>query len=288
MKKANNRQHPVIGTVDLIVENLEHTLAFYINVLGFQVLDQTASSASLTADGKTPLLTLEQPEDVKPRKRTTGLYHIAFLLPDRSDLANIVHYFIQTSAQLQGASDHHVSEALYLSDPEGNGIEIYIDREPNTWKWDGDQVYMTTQALDVEDLLKNASDEGWQGMPTGTIVGHIHLQVAELEKTKEFYCEGLGFDAVLNYGSQALFVSKERYHHHIGLNIWNSGGAPAPAKNSAGLKWFTIIFPNNAIMSEAVNRLRKINAWISESDGEVTIKDPSGIYIRLITEENER
>lgn len=277
--------HPVIGEVNLIVQNLDRTLEFYKNVLGFQVLEQTNEMASLTADGKSVLVRLEQVENVNPRQRTTGLYHIAFLLPNRSDLADIVHHFISTRQQLQGASDHHVSEALYLADPEGNGIEIYIDRAPELWKWDGDQVYMTTQALDIEDLLKDASEAGWKGMPEGTVNGHIHLQVSELQKTKEFYCEGLGFDLMLNYGSQALFIAKEKYHHHIGLNTWNSAGAPAPAENSAGLKSFTIILPNEEAMKQTVQNLEKLHAMVSKADGKVITKDPSGIHIQLTTKE---
>lgn len=275
----------VIGNVVLTVQNLETMLAFYKD-LGFQVLEQSENKASITADGKTVLLTLEQPIDAIPRQpHTTGLFHIAFLLPNRSDLADIIHYFIQSRFPLEGASDHHVSEALYLSDPEGNGIEIYIDRAPEEWKWQDDQVYMTTQALDVEDLLKTSSGAGWQGMPEKTVVGHVHLQVSELQKTKEFYCKGLGFDPVLNYGSQALFISKDRYHHHIGLNTWNSAGAKAPAENSAGLKYFTIVLPTDEERRKVLSQLEEINAWVTEKDGEIITRDPSGIHIHLQTRE---
>ena len=274
--------HPVIGQVDLIVEDLERILPFYIDVLGLQVVEQTDRTASLAADGKTTLLTLEQPDNVKPRKPgTTGLFHIAFLLPHRSDLANLVHHFIQTRYQLQGASDHHVSEALYLADPEGNDIEIYIDRAPEVWKWDGDQVHMTTEALDVENLLKDASETGWTGMPDQTIIGHIHLQVSDLKKAQEFYCNGLGFDLVLNYGSQAAFISKDRYHHDIGLNTWNSAGASAPDENSAGLKLYTILLPNEEAKQQVIRQLEKLEAWMKVEDGKVITRDPSGIHIQL-------
>ncbi|MBS4177903.1 VOC family protein [Lederbergia citrea] len=282
-----SHSHSIIGQVVLKVQNLESTVAFYKDLLGFQIIEQTDNKAALSADGKTALLILEKRDDATPRQpQTTGLYHIAFLLPNRSDLADIVNHFIQTRTQLQGASDHHVSEALYLADPEGNGIEIYIDRAPEEWKWEGDQVYMTTQALDIESLLGDASDAGWKGMPEDTIIGHIHLQVSELQKTRQFYCEGLGFDPVLNYGSQALFISKDRYHHHIGLNTWNSAGGQAPAENSAGLKWFSIVVRDEDEKRKVVNQLEKINAWMSEENGEIITKDPSGIYIKLTTKEN--
>ncbi|MFK4998859.1 VOC family protein [Bacillus sp. N9] len=145
-------------------------------------------------------------------------------------MADIVHHFIQKQIPIQGASDHDVSEALYLADPEGNGIEIYVDRSPDAWTWNGDQVYMTTKALDIENLLQDGSATGWKGMPAGTFIGHIHLQVSELAETKQFYCDRMGFEPILNYGSQALFISKHRYHHHIGLNTWNSEGAEPQLK----------------------------------------------------------
>ncbi|HEY4554526.1 MAG TPA: VOC family protein [Bacillaceae bacterium] len=274
--------HPLISQVELVVQNLDQTLDFYTGVLGFQVLEKSAKKAALTADGKTALLALEQDEGAILRnQRTTGLYHIAFLLPDRSDLADIINHFIRLRYPLQGASDHYVSEALYLADPEGNGIEIYTDRPAHAWKWEGDQVFMTTQALDVEDVLKEASGAGWERMPARTVIGHIHLQVSDLQDTKRFYCEGLGFDPVLNYGSQALFVSKDRYHHHIGLNTWNSRGASAPPENSTGLKWFDIMLPNEEERNKVVRQLKDAGAWVSEENDPILTKDPSGIFMRL-------
>lgn len=278
----NLKQHPVISSVNLLVENLQSTMKFYIDVLGFKVLKETETEATLTADGKTPILTLQQPSDIQKRKRSTGLYHIAFLLPNRSDLADIIHYFIKTQYPLQGASDHHVSEALYLADPEGNGIEIYIDRPTDQWKWDDGQVHMTTVALDIESILREASTEGWKGMPEQTLVGHIHLQVNELQKTKQFYCDLLGFEPVLNYGSQALFISKHRYHHHIGMNTWGSAGAPAPAENSAGLKWFTILVPDEKELQAVKDRLQAAGEYIAEEQGSFITKDPAGIRVRLL------
>ncbi|MBS4196038.1 VOC family protein [Lederbergia citri] len=275
-------QPSVIKQAVLTVQNLERSVDFYEKVLGFKVIERTNEKASISADGKTALLSLEQRKDATPRDpRTSGLYHIAFLMPNRSHLADIVHYFIQTRYPLQGASDHHVSEALYLADPEGNGIEIYIDRDPEKWIWQGDQVYMTTEPLDVENLLQEATETGWKGMPEKTIIGHIHLQVAELEKTREFYYDGLGFDLILRYGSQALFMSKNKYHHHIGLNTWNSKGVAAPSENSTGLKYFTIALPNNEEKQKIMEQLKKINAPMTEENGKILTTDPSGINIVL-------
>ncbi|MCR2821175.1 VOC family protein [Lederbergia panacisoli] len=275
-------QSTIIKQAVLTVQNLDKTVAFYEKILGFKVIERTNEKATVSADGETGLLVLEQNQSAAPRNpKATGLYHIAFLLPERSHLADIVHYFIQTRYPLQGASDHHVSEALYMADPEGNGIEIYIDRNPEKWRWHEGQVYMTTEALDIENLLKDATETGWKGMPEKTVIGHIHLQVAELEKNREFYCDGLGFDVVLHYGSLALFISKNKYHHHIGLNTWNSKGAPAPAKNSTGLRNFTLALSNEEEMQKIKQQLEKLNASFSLEEGKVITRDPSGTEIVL-------
>lgn len=277
--------YPIVGEIQLTVRDLERTADFYQNVLGLQLLKQTASSASFTADGKRVMLTIAENQNAKLRASgTTGLYHMAFLLPNRSDLADVLKHFIQIRLPLQGASDHHVSEAIYLADPEGNGIEIYADRPKKLWRWNGTQVFMTTTALDVDNLMQEASPNGWKGMPAGAVMGHIHLQVANLASSELFYCDGLGFDKILNYGSQALFISKHRYHHHIGLNTWNSMGAPPPEENSTGLKWYSILFPSQEERDQAVRRLEKINAAIFVENGIIMTKDPSGIKMKLEVE----
>ncbi|RST57570.1 VOC family protein [Siminovitchia terrae] len=273
---------PVIGTVTLTVQNIKRMLAFYIDVLGFRVYEQGQKKVSLTADGKTVLLKLEEDKGAKLRPpHTTGLYHIAFLLPERADLADVIKHLAEIRYPLQGASDHDVSEALYLADPEGNGLEIYADRDAASWEWKKDQVFMTTKPLDIDDLLMDASGTGWNGMPSGTLIGHIHLQVSDLEDAKRFYCDGISFDPVLQYGSQALFISWHKYHHHIGLNTWNSAGAGPPEEKSTGLKHFTIFFSDEAKRRKAVARLEKLNAWIIEENGAIITKDPSGIYLIL-------
>ena len=220
-----------VGHVKIKVENLERSLTFYQEVLGFDILERTNSTAKLTTDGKTSILSLEQPENVIPKQgRTTGLYHFAILLPERSDLANIVVHFVEKGIRF-AASDHLVSEALYLDDPDGNGIEIYSDRDPSVWKWDSNEVAMTTIRLDIQNLLTSIKPgEKWEGMPQGTVMGHIHLHVAELEKTEEFYIKGLGLGVVNRFAGQALFMSDEKYHHHVAINVWNGVGAPKPAE----------------------------------------------------------
>ncbi|WNF22269.1 VOC family protein [Mesobacillus jeotgali] len=282
----NFHQPPVtfVGQVNLKVENLERSLAFYQEVIGFKVYEKTATSAQLTADGKTVLLSIEQPSDMIPKKgRTTGLYHFALLLPDRADLAKILKHLLQIRYPLQGASDHLVSEALYLADPDGNGIEIYTDRPASKWEWNQQQVVMVTEALDAESLLAEDTGGTWNGLPAGTVMGHIHLHVAELTKTEEFYTKGLGFEVVSRYGPQALFISSGKYHHHIGLNTWNGVGAPNPPANSVGLQSYTLVLADEVKLKETVARLNDLGAHMAKEKGTFITEDPSGNRIMLVT-----
>ncbi|MBS8266119.1 VOC family protein [Mesobacillus boroniphilus] len=279
-------QPPVtfVSQVNIKVQSFERSLAFYEDVIGFKVYEKTDKSAKLTADGKTVLLSIEQPSDVIPKRgRSTGLYHFALLLPDRIDLAKILKHFLQSGYPLQGASDHLVSEALYLADPDGNGIEIYTDRPASKWEWNEQQVVMATHALDAENLLAEDMEQDWNGLPAGTVMGHIHLHVAELEKTEEFYTKGLGFEVVSRYGPQALFISSGKYHHHIGLNTWNGVGAPTPPANSVGLGSFSLVLPDKASLKETVHRLKEIGAAVEEEKGMFITEDPSGNRINLET-----
>ncbi|MBU8879812.1 VOC family protein [Bacillus sp. FJAT-29790] len=278
----HSKPHTFVGQVDLKVIDLQRSLAFYQKIIGFQILEQTEKKAILTADGKTPLLSIEQPENVIPKQpRTTGLYHFALLLPSRADLAKVIRHFIETRYPLQGASDHLVSEALYLADPDGNGIEIYSDRPSSTWDWVKNEVVMATNPLDVESILAEGNGEPWNGLPAGTLMGHIHLHVSEFQETEEFYCKGLGFDIVCRYGGQALFISTGGYHHHIGLNTWNGVGAPAPAENSVGLNSFTLVFPDKEARKYAVEQLNTIGVSVKEENGYFVTQDPSGNRIQL-------
>ncbi|WP_243291511.1 VOC family protein [Bacillus sp. FJAT-47783] len=271
-----------VNHVKIKIENLERSLNFYQEVIGFKILEQTKSTAKLTTDGKTSVLSIEQPENVVPKQgKTTGLYHFALLLPHRSDLANIVRYFVEKGIQF-GSSDHLVSEALYLSDPDGNGIEIYVDRDPSEWNWNNEEVVMAVDPLNFQNLLSNEKQEQlWKGLPEGTVMGHIHLHVSELKHTEEFYTKGLGFEVVNRYGSQALFISTGKYHHHIGLNTWNGVGAPSLPVNSVGLESFTLMFPNEEARDHVVANLKKLGASITKKNGTFITSDPSGNCIHL-------
>ncbi|WP_442597683.1 VOC family protein [Neobacillus sp. D3-1R] len=279
----NFHREPVtfVGQVNLKVQNLERSLSFYKEVIGFKVLEQSERFANLTADGKTTLLSIEQPDNVLPMQgKTTGLYHFALLLPKRSDLAKIVQHFMEVGMRF-GSSDHLVSEALYLSDPDGNGIEIYIDRDPSEWHWENGEVEMTVDPLNFPDLLSFGKQQSWKGLPSGTVMGHIHLHVAELKKTEEFYTKGLGFEVVNRFGAQALFISDGKYHHHIGLNTWNGVGAPMPSPNSVGLESFTLMLSNEEKRNQIITQFKSIGAAVMEENGSFVTSDPSGNRIIL-------
>lgn len=279
--------------VQLKVSNLANSIAYYKTVIGFEVLEQDGNTAYLTADGKTSLLSLVEVPNAKRVQGATGLYHIALLLPERKDLGNIIQHFIELNIQV-GAGDHHVSEALYLNDPDGNGIEIYIDRPTEHWNWnDEEHVYMTTESVNFESVIAEA-DGTWNGLPSTTVIGHVHLSVSDLEKTKAFYTEVLDFNTVAIYGKQALFISTGKYHHHIGLNTWNSqGGSPLPS-DATGLKSFTIVLKNQAYASQVLQNLTEAGYVVEtfeeapEFGGQQIFStvDPNGIRIVFTTEGN--
>ncbi|AMM94343.1 VOC family protein [Peribacillus simplex] len=278
----NFHQKPVtfVGEVSINVLDLKNAITFYQDIIGLQVLKKTERQAVLTTDGKTPLLTLEQPADVIPKEgRTTGLYHFALLLPTRADLSIFLRHLLQTKYPF-GAADHEVSEALYITDPDGNGIEVYSDRPSTDWRWADGEVAMGTDPLDGNDLLEKSSGE-WSALPASTLMGHIHLHVSDLRKTEEFYMQGLGFTVVNRYGG-ALFTSTGGYHHHIGLNTWNGVGAPAPKENSVGLNWYTLVFADEDARNKVREQLKEIGAVVTEKEEFFSVTDPSGNEIHLV------
>ncbi|MCA1034924.1 VOC family protein [Bacillus infantis] len=268
--------------ITLKVSDLERSILFYKEIIGLKVLREDTGSAELTADGKTVLIVLVQPPAIEQKSaRSAGLYHFALLLPDRPSLASALAHLIQAGWPLQGASDHLVSEAIYLADPDGNGIEIYADRPTESWTWEGGMVRMDTAALHAGDLLAMEEKMPWKGIPGDTIMGHIHLHVSDLKAAEEFYVKGLGFNIAAEYGGQALFLSTGNYHHHIGINTWNGIGAPPARENAPGMKDFKLLYPDTKSIRAAAERIRKLGQN-AEIQGELVLTaDPSGNRIIL-------
>lgn len=273
--------------VQLKVFNLVRSIEYYTTVIGFKVLQQTETVAYLTADGQSSLVSLVEVQNAQPLKQGfAGLYHLALLLPSRKDLGNIVQHFVNMNIRL-GAADHDVSEALYLNDPDGNGIEIYIDRHESEWTWNQDeQVHMVTEQLNFQPILA-AADGNWNGLPADTVMGHVHLSVVNLDKSEQFYTNVLDYNVVTRYGAQALFVSTGKYHHHFGLNTWNSNNGDAPKNDMVGLKSFTVVL-KDAQYAEEVKQSLTNNGFIVENFAEApshggtqlfSTVDPNGLRI---------
>jgi catechol 2,3-dioxygenase len=246
MTAASDSQ--TIGRVALTVRDLAAVRDFYERVVGLSVLEAEDGRAVLGA-GELSLVELIEDRDAPPRPaRTTGLFHLAVLVPDRVELARSLRRLVEARWPLQGASDHLVSEALYLADPEGNGIEIYRDRPREDWRRDGDEIAMATLPLDLNDVLAElALDTGTGdtdlGAPSGTRIGHVHLNVADIPDGERFYSGQLGLDVTARSYPGALFLSAGGYHHHVGLNTWRGEGAPSPPPGALGLRWFELTPP---------------------------------------------
>ncbi|KIL50939.1 VOC family protein [Jeotgalibacillus campisalis] len=271
-----------VGQIELVVSDIERSLAFYECIVGLKLISRDEKSAKLSADGSKILLSIVQTEEVKEKEpRSTGLYHFALLLPTRSDLADLVKHLVKKGVKL-GGSDHGVSEAVYFDDPDGNGIEVYRDRSHTEWGWNNSQVKMSVDPLNIEELLSEGQRE-WSKVPLKTIIGHLHLHVSELDKTQEFYREGLGLDVVSRFNGQALFMSTAGYHHHIGLNTWKGVDAPPPSKNSVGLHWFSFVVNDEDEKMKVVERLQKLNYAVYSKEGCFWTQDPSGHQIKIIT-----
>lgn len=274
-----------MGLVALTVSRLSTLSDFYTQGLGFTLLKQTGDTAVLGV-GDEPLLVLKELPDALPRPaRTTGLYHVAFRVPTRVALGKVLRHLLTIGYAIDGASDHLVSEAIYLSDPDGNGLEIYRDRSRETWIWLGTQVQMASDPLDFEGILAEGDRDAtpWSGLAEGTDLGHMHLQVAELARAEEFYCKLLGFTLV-NRMPGAFFVSAGGYHHHIGLNIWQSRNAGRAPANATGLRLFTIVLPDEATAhQEVIARLQKAAYPFTKQDDLLTVHDPWGNFILLTT-----
>lgn len=268
-----------MDAVELRVADLERALSFYQNALGFTVVDRQGGRVSLGPSGSSRSIVVrlqEHPGAVPKPRNSTGLYHYAVLLPGRRDLAEALKHLLDRETPLQGASDHLVSEALYLADPDGNGIEIYRDRPRSEWQFDQGDLRMATLPLDVEDLLTEAGDGPAEfQMPSGTSIGHVHLHVASLEQAEAFYSDLVGFQIMTRYGRQASFLSEGGYHHHLGLNTWAGQGAPPPPPNAAGLVRFNMRLSSVEALEDLAARLEAGGVEFDSSPTSLVVSDPS-------------
>jgi catechol 2,3-dioxygenase len=277
-QKAISGVHPdtTLGYVHLTVSELARSIDFYERSLGFLVHDQSLGTASLGADGD-PLLKLTELPGARLVPRRTGLYHFAILTPSRQALAKSLRNLIDTETSIQGGADHLVSEAIYLSDPDSNGIEIYRDRPRVDWEFENGQVKMGTEHLDYQSILAevNGDPAPWSGLEPGTRLGHMHLHVSDLAEATAFYDEVIGFDFLLTYMGTASFLSAGGYHHHIGVNTWNGVGAPAPPEGSVGLRYFTIQQPGEDEKERLVERLEMARVPYEAREDGIFTRDPS-------------
>lgn len=268
-----------VGAITLGVAQLDKMVQFYQQVIGLAILNHEATSAELGID-KTPLVILQERPGGKQFPRSTGLYHMAILLPSRPDLGHWLNHLIEKQYPLSGAGDHIVSEALYLSDPEGNGIEIYRDRPREQWEETENGIRMDTLPVDLESLRSDAPNNDFNGLPAGTTMGHIHLKVNDVNRAVNFYRDVMGFNLMATLPA-AAFLSAGGYHHHIGANMWNSRGAAPPPPGSFGLISYQILLPNEEARNSVLKRLDAMNYSVEQSNTVPFVRDPAGNGISL-------
>jgi catechol 2,3-dioxygenase len=271
-----------IGAISLKVRNFEALVAFYRDALGLSVLNDNGHGAALGAGG-VPFVHLKRQSDAKPDdQREAGLYHTAFLMPTRADLARWLRHVARHKVVLTGASDHAVSEAFYLDDPEGNGIEIYCDRPAESWKWTGDDLRITNDPLDVDAILREVpATAGYPGAPDGMRIGHVHLRAGDVAQAELFYRDGIGLD-VTRRRHGASFMSSGRYHHHVAANVWHSAGAGVRDPDQAGLSLLTLEAADDAAYDGVKQRLSKMRIAFSETSSAIETADPWGTRVRIV------
>ncbi|MEX2143021.1 MAG: VOC family protein [Anaerolineales bacterium] len=294
--KAPTQIHPEtsLAHIELLVKDLGNMVAFYSRLLGFQVLDNSNGQAHLSASGDAPAqVTLSERPGARPQEaQFVGLYHIAFRYTGRQPLATALLRLVAARWPLQGASDHGVSEAIYLADPEGNGIELYRDRPRDQWPRLQDSIQMGNLPLDLHKLLEEADKASAQtsAIDPGTDLGHIHLQVSDLAKARSFYHDLLGLDVIMALPT-ALFMSTGGYHHHLGANTWQSLNAPRRGTDVLGLASYAFLIPDEGSWLSAIQRIHP------ETNGRRAVQrnghaglafyDQDGITVELLTGKSE-
>jgi catechol 2,3-dioxygenase len=275
-----------LGRIRLQIADLERSLSFYQDVLGLRIVQRSAGQAALASQGDERILVelIERPGARPPgRGGRLGLYHYAILLPDRPSLGRFARYLSSAGTPV-GAADHLVSEAFYLQDPDGLGIEVYADRPRSAWRRAGRQLMLATDPIEMQGVLSAAEDRAWTGLPKGSVIGHVHLHVGDLSQAAAFFSEALGFDRITWNYPGALFLGAGGYHHHVGTNTWAGPGATRVSAGDAQLLEWTIELPDPETLAGAADSLSTSGYPVSgERGGGISTRDPWGTPVRLGT-----
>ena len=268
--------------ITLRVKSLAKQIQFYHEVLGLNVLEQDANQVTLSANNIHPLIVLQQDENVVQKPTNTiGLYHLALLVPSREDLAYVIKHLQLQGVRFDGASDHLFSEAFYLTDPEGNGIEIYRDRPRTEWpRSENGELVAASNPIDLPGIMSLLDENRtWSGLPRETILGHLHLQVSQLKDAGNFYLHVLGLEEITRFHDSALFMSAGGYHHHIAVNTWNVRGATLPPEYSTGIMNYSITLSSKNEMDKFINHLKELHLEIQQNEKGFSILDTNKIRI---------
>ena len=271
-----------IGRVKLQISDLERSIEYYTRVLGLRIIERGDGGATLGAQGSgAPIVELVERAGARfvPRRGLLGLFHFAILLPDRASLGRFLRHLADVGVPA-GMSDHLVSEAIYLQDPDNLGIEVYADRPRSSWAHVDRQLQMATEPLDATDLIAAGGGEAWTGAPSGTVIGHVHLHVGDLERAESFYHAALGLDKVVWSYPGALFLSAGGYHHHLGTNTW-ARGAPSASEDDARLLEWELVLPGPADVQAAASSLARSGWHVAAEDEDAIVADPWGTTVRL-------
>ncbi len=280
MKNFHSKDFMHVKNVTLMVQDIERSLTFYQQALGLKLITQKDSVYVLGTNNNHKLITLIHNPLAAPKIRTTGLYHYAVLLPSRAHLGQIIKHFIKHQIPVTGGADHGISEALYLDDPDGNGIELYADKDTSEWPSFDDIV---NAPMNYQDLIKNALNEPFERIPDQTIMGHIHLHVSNIGDAIKFFVETLGFKSTMTYGPHAHFVSDKNYHHHIGFNVWNGTNIPNNPPNTVGLKSYELYVPH-AMYADLMERLEKHAVKVHKENDTIFIYDVNHVKLFIQTQ----
>lgn len=279
MGKINKQME--IGYAELNVSDLDKMTRYYTDTVGLSLIEKTDSRSKLgIAESGKVLLILQKTQDQDNGEVKAGLFHTAFLLPERRDLGNTLYNLLKNEVAIAGASDHGYSEALYLQDPEGNGIEIYRDKPKEEWVINEDgTIPGVTEQMDAHGVLDSRDEKASPLFPEGTVVGHMHLSVSDLKESEQFYIDALGMDLKYEYGAQARFIAAGDYHHHIGMNIWAGSGLPKRRSGDLGLRQFTLVLPDRTDIDKLADRLSENGYPFEREQDSLSVTDPNGIII---------